>query len=334
MAIIPARFHEKPVVCMRTLLKLLADGEFHSGEVLGQRLGVSRAAVWKQLIQLQEELGLDIHKVRGKGYRLPKAISLLDVERLQLACGELGWAVSLFDTVGSTNSEAMRLASEGAPLPHLIVAERQTAGRGRRGRTWASPFSENIYYSLALRIDGGAQHLEGLSLVVGLSVIEVLKTLDISGAGLKWPNDVLVGNRKVAGILVELMGDPAGVCQVVIGIGINVNMLANETVDQPWTSLQAETGGLVDRSALAIALSRRLAWDLQKHRKEGFSSFRQAWERNHLWEGREVSLFSGSQVIEGRALGVDDVGALRLDLDGREQTFSGGELSLRLRNDS
>ncbi|MFZ4969126.1 bifunctional biotin--[acetyl-CoA-carboxylase] ligase/biotin operon repressor BirA [Pseudomonas gingeri] len=319
---------------MLTLLKLLKDGRFHSGEALGAALGVSRSAVWKQLQQLEAELGLSIHKVRGRGYQLASPLVLLDQQAIAAARSSPTWPVHVYESIDSTNAEALRLVERAAPAPFVVVAERQTAGRGRRGRQWVSPFAENIYYSLLLRVDGGMRQLEGLSLVVGLAVLHALRELGIPGAGLKWPNDVLVGGRKIAGILLELVGDPADVCHVVLGIGINVNMQVADQVDQQWTSARLETGRAVDRNQVIASLSEKLQDYLQRHQASGFSAIQAEWEQNHLWQGREVSLVAGANVIDGTVLGIDQQGALRLKVAGVEKVFSGGELSLRLRNDS
>ncbi|KTB85318.1 bifunctional biotin--[acetyl-CoA-carboxylase] ligase/biotin operon repressor BirA [Pseudomonas syringae] len=319
---------------MLTLLKLLADGAFHSGQVLGEVLGVSRSAVWKQLQQLEAELGIEFHKVRGRGYRLATPVSLLNPDAITQSGLPAGWSVRTYDSIDSTNAEAARLIGDGVPMPLLVLAEQQTSGRGRRGRKWVSPFAENLYYSLVLRIDGGMRQLEGLSLLVGLAVMNVLRDLGVSGAGLKWPNDVLVGKQKIAGILLELIGDPADVCHVIIGIGVNVNMQTSTEVDQSWTSIRLETGRLADRNDVAARISARLDSLLTVHREKGFAAFREDWERGHLWQGAAVTLLSGVQTVEGVVLGVDVLGALRLEVDGVEKSFSGGELSLRLRDDS
>ncbi|WP_419737436.1 bifunctional biotin--[acetyl-CoA-carboxylase] ligase/biotin operon repressor BirA [Pseudomonas sp. COR18] len=319
---------------MLTLLKLLKDGRFHSGEALGAALGVSRSAVWKQLQQLEAELGLSIHKVRGRGYQLASPLILLDEQVIVAAGSSSLWPVRLYDSIDSTNAEALRLVEQGVPAPFIVVAERQTSGRGRRGRQWVSPFAENIYYSLLLRIDGGMRQLEGLSLVVGLAVLHALREHGLAEVGLKWPNDVLVGRKKIAGILLELVGDPADVCHVVLGIGINVNMQVAESIDQPWTSVRAEMGRTLDRNQLVSSLSKKLQEYLELHREAGFAAIQAEWERNHLWQGREVSLVAGVNSINGIVLGIDQQGALRLRVDGVEKVFSGGELSLRLRDDS
>ncbi|CAI8745446.1 BirA family transcriptional regulator, biotin operon repressor / biotin-[acetyl-CoA-carboxylase] ligase [Pseudomonas syringae] len=244
------------------------------------------------------------------------------------------WSVRTYDSIDSTNAEASRLIALGAPMPLLVVAEQQTAGRGRRGRKWVSPFAENLYYSLVLRIDGGMRQLEGLSLLVGLAVMNVLRDMGVQGAGLKWPNDVLVGRQKIAGILLELIGDPADVCHVIIGVGVNVNMRVSTEVDQLWTSVRLQTGAPADRNTIAARISAQLEALLAVHRQEGFLAFQKEWEQGHLWQGAAVKLLSGIETVEGVVLGVDSLGALRLEVNGLEKSFSGGELSLRLRDDS
>ncbi|WP_212626421.1 bifunctional biotin--[acetyl-CoA-carboxylase] ligase/biotin operon repressor BirA [Pseudomonas sp. PP3] len=319
---------------MLTLLKLLKDGRFHSGQALGAALGVSRSAVWKQLQHLEADLGLSIHKIRGRGYQLAAPLTLLDPAEIARLSPSWQWPVLVFDSIDSTNAEALRTIDRLQIAPFLVLAERQTAGRGRRGRKWASPFAENVYFSLVLRIDGGMRQLEGLSLVVGLAVMQALRELGISEAGLKWPNDVLVGQKKIAGILLELVGDPADVCHVVLGVGINVNMQMTDEVDQQWTSMRLESGKMFDRNQLVATLGEMLQKYLARHQAAGFSAIQAEWEQHHLWQGRAVSLIAGVNQIDGEVLGIDSQGALRLKVDGVEKVFSGGELSLRLRNDS
>lgn len=178
------------------------------------------------------------------------------------------------------------------------------------------------------------RQLEGLSLVVGLAVLQTLRALGVSDAGLKWPNDVLVGQKKLAGILLELVGDPADVCHVVLGVGINVNMQMTDEVDQQWTSLRLESGRTFDRNHLVAQLGQMLQVYLSRHQVGGFSAIQAEWEQNHLWQGRAVSLIAGVNHIDGEVLGIDSQGALRLKVGGVEKVFSGGELSLRLRDDS
>lgn len=321
---------------MLSLLTLLQDGRFHSGEKLGDELGISRAAVWKKLQLLQAELGIPIHKVRGRGYRLEAPLQLLDADWLNTQRGLPKWPACVAVSVDSTNAEAMRLLPMARSLPFYVLAERQTRGRGRRGRDWASPFGENLYYSLVIRIEGGMRQVEGLSLTVGLALLAVIRGLGVIDAGLKWPNDVLVGERKLAGILLELAGDPADVCHVVIGIGLNVNMLSVESgrIGQPWTSLRSVLGCVLNRNELVVELNRQLSGYLEMQLSGGFGAVQDEWESCHLWQGRSVVLAAGGEPIEGVVLGVDRSGAIRLDVAGVERSFSGGELSLRLRDDS
>lgn len=279
-------------------------------------------------------MGLTIHKVRGRGYQLRAPLTLLDPAGVAEYSPSSQWPVLVFDSLDSTNAEALRSIERGMAAPFLVLAERQTAGRGRRGRKWVSPFAENLYYSLVLRIDGGMRQLEGLSLVVGLAVMETLRDLGIAGAGLKWPNDVLVGEKKIAGILLELVGDPADVCHVVLGVGINVNMQEADEVDQQWTSMYLEAGRAFDRNLLVARLGGVLQEHLNRHQSSGFAVLQAQWEQGHLWQGRAVSLIAGVNRIDGVVMGIDGQGALRLKVDGVEKVFSGGELSLRLRDDS
>ena len=319
---------------MMPLLKILQDGAFHSGEKLGEALGVSRAAVWKSLQQLERQYGVKVNTVRGKGYCLSEPLSLLDASLIDGRSLNLK-EVSALPTVDSTNAEALRRIHVGVQAPFLVTAEQQTAGRGRRGRSWFSPFGLNLYYSLALRLVQGARQLEGISLVVGLAVLKTVREFGLADAGLKWPNDVLVGEKKLAGILLELVGDPADICHVVIGIGINANLsIDSAEIDRPWTSLRIETGAIQDRNYLASRLNFHMAAYLKRHKEFGFAKLAQEWRDADLWMGKQVSLSAGTGEIVGTSLGIDESGALRLLVDGLEKTFSGGELSLRLRHDS
>ena len=321
---------------MLELLKLLQDGRFHSGEALGARLGISRSAIWKQLQGVESELGVEVFKVPGKGYRLASPLVLLDAQRISQAAGGVGWPIAVECSLDSTNAEIFRRLDAGVRPPFVLLAERQTAGRGRRGRVWASPFAENLYCSLVLRVDGGMSQVEALSLTVGLAVAKALQSCGIDGTRLKWPNDVLVDGRKISGILLELAGDPADVCHVVIGIGINVNMAVDvpAVIDQPWTSVRQCLGRMLDRNELAAELLQQLRDCLAVHWQQGFAGLREEWEALHAWRGRPVVLTTGSNATQGVVLGVDERGAIRLNVNGIDRSFSGGELSLRLQHDS
>ncbi|MDX5993836.1 bifunctional biotin--[acetyl-CoA-carboxylase] ligase/biotin operon repressor BirA [Ectopseudomonas alcaliphila] len=321
---------------MLELLKLLQDGRFHSGEALGATLGISRSAIWKQLQGLEAELGVEVFKVPGRGYRLSSPMTLLNAGQISHGAEGVDWPVTVESSVDSTNAEIFRRLDAGARAPFVLLAERQTAGRGRRGRVWASPFAENLYCSVVLRVDGGMSQVEALSLTVGLAVARALQGCGVDGARLKWPNDVLVDGRKISGILLELAGDPADVCHVVIGVGVNVNMAvdAPAVIDQPWTSVRQCLGRTLDRNELAAELLLQLRDCLAIHWQHGFAGLREEWEALHTWHGRAVALTAGSNATLGVVLGVDERGAIRLSVDGVDRSFSGGELSLRLQHDS
>ncbi|MDY6829767.1 MAG: bifunctional biotin--[acetyl-CoA-carboxylase] ligase/biotin operon repressor BirA [Pseudomonadota bacterium] len=316
------------------LMKCLADGLFHSGEALGARLGVTRAAVWKQ-IQHLTELGVEIESVRGKGYRLVHAQHLLSADRIREHLSELGAAplgrIDLFVEIDSTNQYLLERSVEAGVHRSACLAELQTAGRGRRGRRWFSPFARNLYLSMGWRFDSGVGALEGLSLAVGVALCRALEPLQIPGLGLKWPNDVLVGMEKAAGILIELSGDVDTVCEVVIGVGINVRMpdSANAEIDQAWVDLETASGLDVDRNWLAARVLCELTRMLEGFSDTGFAGVRDAWHNLHLHGGSPVRVLVGDREVHGVVLGVDAQGGLRLDTPEGERVFKGGEVRLR-----
>lgn len=316
------------------LIELLADGQFHSGEELGECLGVSRAAVWKRLRKL-ERLGLYCQRVRGKGYRLQGGLDLLDRQRIQ-AClhgAAADMPLTLVQETVSTNTDLLEALRHGEEAPRAALAEFQSGGRGRRGRHWVSPYGGSLYLSLAWPFQGGAAQLEGLSLAVGAVLAQLLAEEGLGGdVGLKWPNDVLARGRKLAGVLIELAGDVDDRCVAVIGVGVN-GALGDDHgafIDQQWTDLRRELGRAPDRNRLAGRLLSRLGEMLPKFAAHGFAEMQSAWTDRDLCRGRPVRLLLGERVTEGIALGVTDKGGLRLDVDGEEQVFHGGEVSLRL----
>lgn len=323
---------------LNQVLALMADGGFHSGERLGAQLGVSRAAIWKILSRLEKQ-GFPIQRVRGKGYRIPPNAVLLDLKHIQSALPQglkEVWEWHLFQQLDSTNTEAQRLLQQTESKRLICLSEQQLAGRGRRGRVWASPFAQNIYLSLVEPFEGGAQAVEGLSLVVGLALVEALEQVGYRGCKLKWPNDVLLDGRKLAGILVELSGDLTSECQVVIGVGVNVLMRDKPTdIDQPWTSLlMSEQKQPLDRNILIAAFLTQLAEALATFKSEGFAPFVSRWEQRDAWKNRAVRVVAGSHVQEGVSRGVTARGALRLVSALGEVHINGGEVSLRLNDAS
>ena len=260
------------------LLPLLANGEFRSGQDLADAMGVSRTAVWKQVNRLAADLGLAIESVRGKGYRIPGGIDLLDADQVKAALDARARALltrlEILDTVDSTNAEVMRQAEQGYVPGLVCTAEQQTAGRGRRGRQWVSPYASNLYLSLLWEFSQGAAALEGLSLAVGVAVARALRACAVPYVQLKWPNDVLYGGAKLGGILLEMTGDAAGSCQVVIGVGLNVAMpaAAAGAIDQAWTDIKTITANQhPGRNRLLAALLNELLPLVADFEQQGFS---------------------------------------------------------------
>ena len=318
-----------------SLLPLLAGGEFVSGQALADALGVSRTAVWKQLKNL-EALGLEIESSKGKGYCIPGGIELLDRELVIAGLSPLSRQLlselDLRDSVGSTNAEAMARISAGSGAGYVCTAEQQSAGRGRRGREWVSPYARNLYVSIVWEYEQGAAVLEGMSLAVGVAVARALATCNVPAVQLKWPNDLLCGGAKFGGILLEMTGDPAGTCQVVAGIGLNVDMpnALAASIDQAWTDVARICGGEPPgRNLLLAAVLDELLPMLAKFESGGFAPWRDEWQALDAFAGEKVVLHSGDHQMAGTACGVDERGALQLQTATGVQSIFGGEISLR-----
>lgn len=309
------------------LLTLLADGQFHSGEQLGEQLAVSRAAISKH-IQAIKTLGLEVYSVSGKGYRLAVPLQLLDQARLTRELTPQ--RVELVPVIGSTNQHWLGLLDQ-LNNGDICVAECQTAGRGRRGRSWVSPFGGQLIMSMYWQLEQGMAAAMGLSLVVGIAVVEALAAQGFSGVELKWPNDLYVNGRKLAGILVEMSGTAGGPCQLVIGLGINLLLPATEQqrISQPFAEL-TELGDITDRNGLTIALSQHLQQSLTLFEAQGITAFREQWNQLDYFNGKAVQVMMGEQTVHGIARGIDHQGALLLELaNGEFKQFYGGEVSLR-----
>ncbi|WP_105664504.1 bifunctional biotin--[acetyl-CoA-carboxylase] ligase/biotin operon repressor BirA [Cronobacter dublinensis] len=309
-----------------TLISLLADGDFHSGEQLGEKLGMSRAAINKH-IQTLRDWGIDVFTVPGKGYSLPGPIQLLD-ETFIHSYIKSG-SVTVLPVIDSTNQYLMDRLSE-LDSGDACIAEYQQAGRGRRGRKWFSPFGANLYLSMYWRLDQGPAAAIGLSLVIGIVMAEVLHELGADHVRVKWPNDLYLNDRKLAGILVELTGKTGDAAQIVIGAGINLAMrqVESDIVNQGWINLQ-EAGIKVDRNMLAVKLIEKLRSSLREFEQEGLAPFLARWEKLDNFIHRQVKLIIGEREIYGISRGIDNQGALLLEQNGVIKPWVGGEISLR-----
>ncbi|ACT11255.1 MULTISPECIES: bifunctional biotin--[acetyl-CoA-carboxylase] ligase/biotin operon repressor BirA [Pectobacterium] len=308
------------------LIKILSDGEFYSGELLGEMMGMSRAAINKH-IQTIRDWGIDVFTVTGKGYSLPAPMQLLDEEVILKHLPEGG--VTVLPVVDSTNQyilDRLDILSSG----DACLAEYQQSGRGRRGRQWFSPFGANLYLSLYWRLEQGPAAAVGVSLVIGIVMAEVLHKLGADGVRVKWPNDLYLKDRKLAGILVELTGKTGDAANLVIGAGINLQMRepAPDTISQGWINLQ-EAGIDINRNTLASTLISELRGALAIFELQGLEPFIPRWEKLDNYFNRPVRLIIGNREIYGIDRGIDRQGALLLENDGLVTPYIGGEISLR-----
>ena len=316
----------------RTLLLRLCRGPA-SGAELARELGITRSAVWKRIETLRAA-GVEVQARPGEGYALASPLALLDAQAIAAALApearaELAGVEVLFET-DSTNAVALR---EPAPArgARAWLAERQTAGRGRRGRRWASPLAAHVYLSLSRRFEGGLPALQGLSLAVGVAAAEALHALGYAGVRLKWPNDLMADGRKLGGILVEIGGEAGGPMRAVVGLGLNVAMPASAAreIDQPWCDLASLSDAPPSRQAVCVALLDALLPMLARFEREGLSAFLDGWARHDMLAGQRVRLQVGDRAVEGVALGITADGALRLHEASGERHHHAGEASLR-----
>lgn len=313
------------------LLRQLADGRFHGGEVLARALGLSRATVCQRIDAL-EGLGVECHRVRGRGYRLPHALDLLDPATLAIDLRDCGLDVEAVDHTLSTSSDLLARADSLAS-GHVRVAEWQTAGRGRQGRRWLSMPAQGLTFSLLWRFEGGVQALAGLSLAVAVALARACEDCGVAGVRLKWPNDLLLhhplhGDRKLAGILVDVQGDALGPSTAVIGVGLNVHGAPRDT-GQPVAALADAVSGITRQQVLLAAL-RRLAEAIQVFQNAGFEPFREPWQVLHAWQLRSVEVLNADGTsIHGVAAGIDTSGALLLETPTGRTRLLSGDVSLR-----
>ncbi|GGY03189.1 bifunctional ligase/repressor BirA [Litchfieldella qijiaojingensis] len=321
------------------LIRLLSDGDFHSGEQLGERLGVSRTAIWKQLKKL-EAMDIPLEAVKGLGYRLAEPLELLDGPSIVsgLSRDSRRHLSRLFveQALPSTNLYLRERFEQGAGHGEVCLAESQSAGRGRRGRGWACPWGHGVLLSIGWRFESGAAALEGLSLAVGVAVAEVLERHGMQVA-LKWPNDILVqqqqGYAKLAGILLEISGDVAGPCEVVAGLGINMSLPAaiRAQIDQPVAAVHDRLPEL-SRNRLASELVEELLLLLARFEIEGFGPWQFSWNRRNAHAGKVVEISQGQRRYTAEVDSVDAAGNLLVHTSAGVERLAGGEISLRGRS--
>ena len=314
------------------LLSLLDDQKVHSGESLAKALGVSRTAVWKQIRKALDD-GVEIRTIKGRGYQLMSAVDLLDPDAINRDLTQALKSridLSVLSEVTSTNREvASRLPTCGSASP-VVLADSQSAGRGRMGRPWASPKGENLYLSLGLTLTGGFAALEGLSLALGLAVANALEGLGAVPVGLKWPNDLYASGQKVGGILVEIQGElQEGKVQVIAGIGINVHMLQSEVVDQPWTSLAlAWPEQKWNRGKIATAILVEIDRAMEKFEANGFPWFAKQWQERDIFYDKPLVANDGA--LFGVGAGIDSKGNYLVTQGDETTAVRAGDIRLRV----
>lgn len=317
----------------RRLLSSLSAAETRSGESIAAELGCSRAAVWKHVETLRG-LGIGVEAVAGQGYRLSEPVELLDREALASGlAGDTGRALSslrIMSTVDSTNEELLRMPPE-ARHAAAVLAESQTAGRGRRGRHWFSPYARNLYLSLGWRFDRGVGELGCLPLVVALAACDALERAGLAGLVIKWPNDLLLGGKKLGGCLVEVSGDASGPCTAVMGIGINVHMPratpGSEAIGQAWTDVGSHVTG-VSRNAVAASVLEAMLNSMKRYEETGFRPFLERWEARDGLAGRDIVLVTGTGRVCGISRGISERGGLLIENEAGTREHLAGEVSV------
>ncbi len=322
----------KTLLNLEKLLKLLSDGQFHSGQAIGEQLGVSRTAVWK-LVQRIQQWQVTVYSVRGRGYKIPNGLELLSQPHIEnkLKDNQLFKQVILLSSIDSTSNYLALNWQQNPGIGRVCIAEHQTAGRGRKGRQWISPFGANFYFSIGLELPLGLSALGGLSLLVGMSLCNTLNQFTSDAVKIKWPNDLLMGDKKLAGVLVEASGETNDASFLNIGVGVNWNMQVDqgESIDQPWANLKSQLKVPVSRNDILAKILTNLDADLVDFLQHGFGRLAKAWPLVSAFYQQQVVVHLPNNQCYGKEIGIASNGALRVATDSGEQIFHSGEVSLR-----
>lgn len=315
------------------VLELLKAAEgFVSGEEVSRQLGVSRTAIWKAISALRKE-GYDIESVTNRGYRLRGVPDVLNAAEIAegLKTAALGRKVYALAVVDSTNNEAKRQAAKGAPHGSLFVAEQQTGGKGRLGRSWSAPAGEGIWMSLLLRPEISPYEVPQITLIAGLAVCRAIRALTPCPAMIKWPNDVIIGSRKICGILTEMTAETERVNFVVTGIGINVNTPTFPgELQQKATSLYLETGKKTSRAALVRQVLLEFEQYYDAFITEATADLVSPYKELCATLGRKIGLTRNGAALTGRAVDVSPRGELVVTLDSGETVeVNSGEVTVQ-----
>jgi BirA family biotin operon repressor/biotin-[acetyl-CoA-carboxylase] ligase len=316
------------------ILRLLSDGQFHSGVQLAEVLGVSRTTISNRIAQWNTQ-GVVIDSVTGKGYRLHSPIQWLNKEQVwSKISSSVQQHISSFDVlqfVSSTNDVVAKNLAQQHQSGIICITEMQGAGRGRRGREWLSPPAGNFYGSVGWIFNDGFSVIEGLSLAVGVAIIKAMESVGASDLELKWPNDVLHQGKKIAGILIEMTGEVGGACQVVVGVGVNLQLpeVIKQQITQPVTDLYSICGHAVNRQIITAEIISEIIILLSGYDKTGFSKWQNEWLSYDAFKNKPILIIGMQEPLHGIARGVDEHGNLLLETEGEMMKVYGGEVSLR-----
>ena len=317
------------------LLSIISDGEIHSGEELADELSISRAAIWKSIKHLRS-LGLIIEATHGKGYKLHQPMELLSAEKISnklssIASRDCNKIDILFNTP-STNSCLFERLEQSSIHGHVVLAEYQSAGKGRRGNQWLSALGAGIYLSLGWHFDRSPAAPGLLSLYTAVAIVRALKSLGIDEARLKWPNDILIDNEKLGGVLLEIRGESCGAMDVVIGIGVNYDLpeYIIENIEQAVTDICKHSPQQLSRNNIVAALISHVIDVFHSITEETYVELLNEWRQYDYYKNKTAKLMLPDKEITGLLQGVDEQGSLLMLVDGKTERYTSGEISLRM----
>lgn len=321
------------IVILRALLE--NEAAYVSGSDIARSLDMSRVAVWQYMEKLRAQ-GFDFEAVRARGYRLTGRPSVINRSLIEayLSVRNLSFGLECLDEIDSTNDEAMRQLATGRSTPFVVIAKRQTRGRGRFGRTWQSDADGNLYASFAFRPQVPPERMQTFTLWMGINVCEAVANSTRSDPGVKWPNDILFDGQKAGGMLTEARMDADQIRDLVFGLGLNINHAPEATAESPTrrpTSLAEQTRSTLDINKFTAALIGRVL-DAYNQFVSGdyMTTFADRWHACDVLRDKPVSLTYGSRTIKGTVLGIDDEGSLLVRSDqGKTERFRAGEVTLQ-----
>ena len=311
------------------VVKILFNEEFITGTEIGKKLNISRTAVWK-IIKILSNYGVDIITDNQLGYKIKDKILLLDQDTILKGINFNSITLDIFQSVVSTN-EYLKSVCDSGYQNHVCLSEYQSGGNARLGRNWYSPFAQNIYLSIKHKFRKDISAISGLSLVLGISIIKSLLSLNLPNKFLiKWPNDIYYEDKKILGILTEVIGESNGDCNAIIGIGLNVNMMHLPNSNNiNWTSLKKITGENFDRNEICVLLINNIIRDLEKFNILGFQYYLDEWKYYDYLAGKQISVTNHNNVIEGEYIGIDEGGNLLIkDNSNKIITLYSGDTSI------